>query len=329
MKVQRMVAVMVGVCGIAIVGCGSSGSSGSSGTSAQTSKQTYNVGLVLFASADETSSAAIKGYAEYATSKGWSTTTIDAQGSAEKAIAAMQNLLQKKVNLIVTTVFPAEGLAAGALAAKAAGVPVLSLGGGTGGGVQVSYDAGKTQGKMIAEKMVEETGGKGRLLVLGYKSGLPCIEREEELNAAKTGKSYEVTRDEIAIPGAVESGTKFTQAWLAKNPSNGQDMTIWACTDESALGAISAIKQVARKGIRIYGINGEPAALKAVENGEMTATVYLDAAGAGRQMAEHTPEYVAAGANATPINTPVPSVLVDKSTIAEVHQKYPQAFSGK
>jgi len=59
---------------------------------------------------------------------------IDAQGAPDKAIAAIQNLVQKKVNVIVTTVFPANSLAAGGLAAKAAGIPIASVGSGTGDG---------------------------------------------------------------------------------------------------------------------------------------------------------------------------------------------------
>lgn len=342
MKSKAFALVMAAVLACSVVaGCGGGSSSSTSAESnggeksgtqtepASASEESYNVGLVTFASADPTSSAAIKGYETYAKSKGWTTTTIDSQGSPDKAVAAIQNLLQKQVDLIVTTVWPPESLAAGAIAAEEAGVPILSFGGGTGEGVQVNYDAGVTQGKEIAELMVAETEGKGKLLELGYKSGLPCLEREEALEEAIAGKEYDVTRDEVTIPGQVEAGTKFAQAWLAQNAAGSENMTVWACFDDPGLGAISAINQEGRKGVRVYGVNGTPAAVAAVEAGEMTATIYLDVEGAGRLMAERTPEYVEAGVDAKPIDVPIPSALVDKNTLTKVKKKYPEAFAGE
>jgi len=311
----------------ALAACGSSSSSGTSGSSgtAVASGKKVSVGIVGFASADQTSQLAITGYRKIADQKGWQVTYVDPGGSADKAVAAMQNLVQKKVNIIVTAVFPASSLAGGAVAAKAAGIPVISLSGGTGTGVQINYDSGIQQGKDVARQLVTDTGGKGKLLVLGYKSGLPCIEREAGLTAALKSTSIEVTRDEVPIPGQVEASIGFTQAWLAKNPQTGDGLAVWGCFDDPALGAISAAASSGRQGVKIYGINGQPGAIKAVEAGTMTATIWLNAEAAGEDMANNTEKYITGGVNAAPADVAIPSILVSKDTVKSFLVQYPQS----
>ncbi|HEU0101956.1 MAG TPA: sugar ABC transporter substrate-binding protein [Mycobacteriales bacterium] len=306
-----------------LAACGSS-DDGGSGTTAEGSGK-VSVGIVGFASADQTSQLAITGYRKVADQKGWEVTYVDPGGSADKAVAAMQNLVQKKVDIIVTAVFPASSLAGGAVAAKAAGIPVVSLSGGTGTGVQVNYDSGIQQGKDVAKRLVADTGGKGKLLVLGYKSGLPCIEREAGLTEALKATSIAVTREEVPIPGQVEASIGFTQAWLAKNPQTGDGLAVWGCFDDPALGAVSAVASASRKDVKIYGINGQPGAIKAVEAGSMSATIWLNAEAAGEDMANNTEKYIAAGVDAPPADVAIPSILVASDTVKEFLTKYPQS----
>ena len=320
-------ALAAAACGGGSTGSGSSAVQAAA-TGAPVAKK-YSIGIVGFSSADPTSQAAIKGYMAAAQKRGWSVTYIDPQGSPDKAVAAMQNLVQKRVSMIVTVVFPAQSLAGGALAAKQAGIPVVSMSGGTGPGIQVNYDSGIEQGKDIARKLMTDTGGKGNLLILGYRSGLPCIEREAQLDKAIASASFRRARDEVPIPGQVAAATQFTQAWLAQHPADGQPMTVWACFDDPALGAIAAIQQAGRRGVRVYGINGSPAAIEAVKSGLLTATVYLDAYGAGQEMAQHTPQYIAAGVNAAPVNVSIPSVLVDRADLGAFLKRYPGAVNGQ
>ena len=330
-RVPWFVALVVAATAFVVIaaGCGSSSNNNSNGSATGSSSKSkkYTIGIVAFAGADPTSSLAIDGVKNVAKQKGWSVSYIDPNGEADKAVAAMQDLVQKKVDLMMVTVFPAKALAAGAIAAKAAGIPIVSLSGGLGNGIQTNYDSGIQQGQDIAARMVKDMGGKGDLLALGYKSGLPCIEREAGLDSALKGTSIKETRDEVPIPGQVEAGTRFTAAWLAKHPADGQPKAIWACFDDPALGAISAVQSAGRKDVKIYGINGQPAAIKAIERGQMTATVFLDAYKAGQLVAENAPRFVAGGTNAKPQNLPVPSIIVDKDTVKGFLKKYPNAIN--
>jgi ABC-type sugar transport system substrate-binding protein len=332
MELRKLgVAVLAAACLLA-AGCGSdSDDSDSSATAAggsANSGKKYNIGIVAFAAADQTSSQAIAGYKAEAARLGYKVTVVDPQGSVDKAVGAMQDLVQKRVDLMMVTVFPSTSLTAGLRAAKAANIPVVSLSGGIADGVQVNYDSGVAAGKKLADQLVTETGGKGDLLALGYRSGLPCIGREKSLDGALGATSIKKTRNEVPIPGQVEASTQFTQAFLAKHKASGEGLAVWGCFDDPSLGAIAAIKQAGRKDIKVYGINGQPAALKAIQDKTMNATVWLDVTGAGTEIAKNTAKYVDAGVDAKPVDTPVPDELVTQENVDQFLADHPDALKG-
>lgn len=325
MKILKVAALLVATVCLPVAGCSAAKDSGGAGSSSSSS---YKIGIVEFSAADQTSQQAIAGYQAAAKKNGWAVTTIDPGGSTDKAVGAIQDMVQKKVDLIVVTVFPSTSLTAGLIAAKAANIPVISLSGGLTDGVQLNYDSGTAQGKTLAEELVKETGGKGDLLVLGYSSGLPCIGREKSLNTALKSTSIAVTRNEVPIPGQVEASTQFAQAFLAKHPDVGAGLAVWGCFDDPALGAIAAIKQSGRTGVKVFGINGQPGAIKAIQDGDMDATVYLDVAAAGADMAKQTPAIIKAGVSAKGKEAPVPSTLVTQATVSQFLKDHPDALQG-
>jgi len=321
MNVRRMGFGFVAAIALTVTAaCGSSDSGGSSGGG-----RVYTIGIVKFASSDETSEAAIAAFRAEAKAKGWETTAVDPQGAVEKAIGAMQAFVQKDVDLIVTAVFPGETLTAGAQAAKAARIPVISIAGGTADGIQANLDAGVAVGAPVAKQLVDDMGGTGELLVMGYKSGLPCIGREQALDDAIKGTSIKVTRNEVPIPGQVEGGAQFAQAWLAKHPKSDTPLAIWGCFDDPSLGAVSAAKAAGRSDVKIYGMNGTPAAIKAIEAGDMRATGYVQVAAASKQFADLVPEFVEGGVDAEPRDIEMTTTLVTTDNIADFFKEFPEA----
>ncbi len=309
-------------------GTGNGGASGGQAATAASSTAHYKIGVVEFSSADPTSVGAVNGYKAEAQKLGYSVSVVDANGSADSAVAAMQDFVQQKVDMVITEVFPSSGLAAGAEAAKAAGIPVVSLAGGTADGIETNWDAGYAQGQAVAGHLVSDMGGKGALLELTYHSGLPCVDRQRALTDALKGTSIAVSADEVPIPGQVQGGTNFAQAWLAQHPGSGQALAVWGCFDDPAMGAIAAIEQAGRSGIKVYGINGTSTALKAVQDGQMTATVWLDVQAAGTDIADKTAQYIHAGVDSAPSSVPIPFSLVDKSNVASFLASHPGALSG-
>jgi ribose transport system substrate-binding protein len=332
MELRKFGAAVLAVGCLLAAGCGSSSDDNDSAATAAggaaDSGKKYNVGIVAFAAADQTSSQAIAGYKAEAAKLGYEVTVVDPQGSVDKAVGAMQDLVQKRVDLMMVTVFPSTSLTAGLRAAKAADIPVVSLSGGLADGVQVNYDSGVAAGKPVADQIMTDTGGKGDLLALGYRSGLPCIGREQSLDAAIKGSGIKKSREEVPIPGQVEASTQFTQAFLAKHKSGGEGLAVWGCFDDPSLGAIAAIKQAGRKDVKVYGVNGQPAALKAIQDKTMNATVWLDVTGAGTEIAKNTDKYVKAGVDAKAVDTPVPYELVTQENVDTFLSDHPDALKG-
>jgi len=323
---------VVGALAAAAAGCGSS-SPASSASASSTSKSAssagskYTIGLVPFSGEEPTSMAAMHGIEAVARQMGWSTTLIDPGGVTAQSVAAIQTLVEKHVNLIVSTVFPANSLAAGVLAAKAAGIPVIAAGGSTGAGVEANWDVGKEDGKILVAELAAVTHGQGNLLVFQYTPGVACDEREATLKQyLKTAHYSSVTYDEVPIPGQVQAGYKFGQAWLASHSGQG---AIFGCFDDPTVGALAAIKQAGRTDITTFGVDGSPAALSAVRAGTMTATVWINGYGLGEQMAAAIPGLVKRGVNVSPLEEAAPAVLVDQSNIASFLKEYPSAMSGQ
>jgi ribose transport system substrate-binding protein len=331
--IRRVVLCAVaGALAAAAAGCGSSSptssaSASSTGKSAGSTGTAYKIGLVPFSGEEPTSMAAMHGIEAVAKQKGWSTTLIDPGGVTAKSVAAIQTLVEKHVNLIVSTVFPANSLAAGVLAAKAAGIPVIAVGGSTGPGVEANWDVGKADGKLLVAELEAVTHGQGNLLAFQYTPGVACDEREATLKQYLKSAHYSsVTYDEVPIPGQVQAGYKFGQAWLASHSGQG---AIWGCFDDPTVGALAAIKQAGQAGITTFGVDGSPAALSAVRAGTMTATIWINGYGLGEQMAAAIPQLIKRGVNASPLEEAAPAVLVDKSNIASFLKEYPSAMSGQ
>jgi len=319
---------VLGIVALAMVlsACGESAGGATSSTGHK-----YTIGMIQFSGTDQTSQLLLRGYEAKAHELGYKVTSIDPQGSADKAVAAMQTLVQKGVDMIVVTVFPSTQLTAGLMAAKSAKIPVISLGGGPAIGVQAAWTSDKIAGKSIAEKLMADTGGKGSLLVLNYTASTPCVDRQGELTAAIKGTELasSVKREEVPVPGQVAAGTQFAQAFLAKNQASTNPLVIWACWDDPALGAVTAVKQAHRTDVKIYAINGQAGAVKAVQDGEMTATYWIDVETGGQKVAEETKKYIEAGVDAKPEEVAVPGVLVTADTVEQFVKEHPDVLTVK
>jgi ribose transport system substrate-binding protein len=275
------------VAAIALSACSSSASSSGGGGGGG---KTRTLGIVRFSGDDVYSNSALQGAADYATKHGWKVSVVDAHGSVDQANSAMTNLVTRGVSALVVSVFPSTALAAGANAAKQSNVPVANWGGALGTGVLFAADTGL--GDPIAKKVVADMKGTGELLVLGYKPGLPCQDREKALDDAVKATNIKLTEQQITIPGQVNSAAQATQAWAAAHPKGSSPLGVWSCFDDPATGAVSALQQLGRKDVLTYGLNGTPEALNLVKQGRLTATEWIDGPGEGNDLAKTLDDYL-------------------------------------
>jgi len=98
----------------------------------------------------------------------------------------------------------------------------------------------------VLEKMVADLGGKGDLLVLAYRTGEVCRNREVLLDQI-VAKSPEikVTKKRSSHSRIFEDGAQYPTLGLRPIRRRRQSR-IWGCWDDPAIGAIGSLRQQGR-----------------------------------------------------------------------------------
>lgn len=305
--------------GLGISGCStpSPASSGGSGAGGNAPKSKL-LGIVSITANEAGNALAIRGATAAAKKAGWTVEVVDAQGDAAKANAAMSTFAGKKAGMIFNLVFPATSLATGLAAAKSAGIPVASWGGGPGNGVVMWTGNGGPYATQSATAMAKDMNGKGSVLALNYHGGQVCIDREKAFDQVLTKyPNISVRKEEVGIPGFLQDASKFTTAWLSSHPAGSGNLAVWGCWDDPTLGAVSAIRQLGRTDVKTYGNAGSITGINAVKDGQMTATAYEEGYKEGEAMFTTTLQAIEAGSSWKPKNVPVPGTLVTKDNVDE------------
>jgi ribose transport system substrate-binding protein len=285
------------------------------------------LGLVSITATEDNNQRFIKAATAEAEKLGWQVSVIDAQGSADAANAAIENLVQRKASAIVDMVFPVTSVGAGVAAANAAHIPIGTWGGGMGPGIAAVNGSGGPMATPIIEMLAKDIGGKGSLLELTYHTGKVCRDREEVADGilAKS-PDIKLTKNEVHIPGFFQDGAQYATAWLAAHPAGSGPLAIWGCWDDPALGAISALRQQARTDVKVYGENGNAQAMEALQRKLMNATAWQDSASEGVVMTHTLVEASKVGANWQPKSVEVPAVVVTQDNVADFVKQHPEAL---
>jgi ribose transport system substrate-binding protein len=292
--------------------------------SASMAQESKLLGIVSIAATEANNVRYIAGAQAAAKGLGWQVSVIDAAGSADQANAAIQNFAQRGAGAIVDMVFPASSIGAGLAAAKDAGVPVVTWGGGLGGSIAATNGSGGPMAEPVINKMVEDLGGKGSVLALTYHTGEVCRNREVVLDGILAKHpDIKVTKNEVRIPGYFEDGAQYANAWLASHPAGDEKLAIWGCWDDPAIGAIGSLRSQGRDDVMVYGVNGNAQALENIKNGHMVATGWEDSYTEGYNMLKLMADIKAAGAGWTPKAVEVPAVLVTKDTVEDFLKQHP------
>ena len=297
------------------------------GSAASTGTANKLLGIVTITATDANNARVIAGATAAAEAAGWKVEVVDAAGKADAANSAITNFVSKKAGMIFDLVFPVTSLGAGLNAARSAGIPVASWGGGLAEGVVMTTGDGAPFAVPATKALLEKIGTTGSVLALTYRTGEVCRAREVAFDALVSKvPGVKVQKEEVTIPGFLQDGAKYATAWLAGHPKGSGNLAIWGCWEDPTLGAISALKQAGRTDVLTYGINGSATAIKAVQAGDLTATVYEDGTTEGRTMFETVLEAIAAGASWKQKTVDVPGILVTSDTVEAFIAKHPEAL---
>lgn len=215
-----------------------------------------------------------------AAKRGYRLVVTDAQGQTAKQVSDVEDLIARRVKVILLAPREYQGLAPALQAARQAKIPVILLdreAAGTPGQDYVTFLGSNfvEQGQRAAEWLARTTNGTATVVELTGTPGSSV--------AVDRAKGF---RDELAKhPGmkvvASQTGdfsrAKGQQVMQNLAQSLGRGFTaVYAHNDEMALGAIEALKAAGRvpgKDVIVVSVDGERAALEAIVRGELGATV--------------------------------------------------------
>jgi ribose transport system substrate-binding protein len=211
---------------------------------------------------------------------------LDAQDKADKQVSDLEDLMQRKVKVILVNPTDAAAVVPAIQAANQAGIPVITVDRAASGGKVAFHIASDNVagGKLAAEFACKALGGKGKMVELeGIPGSSAARDRGKGFNdamKASCGGVSIVARQTANFDRA--QGLSVMENVLQAQPAID---AVFAHNDEMALGALQAIKGSKRK-IRVVGFDATDDAVKAVNACEMAATVAQQPSEMGRLAVE-------------------------------------------
>ncbi|WP_226082423.1 substrate-binding domain-containing protein [Mycetocola spongiae] len=199
----------------------------------------------------------------------WNSANLDVATQATQ----VDQYINQKVDAILINPVQADSLSPQVNAAKNAGIPVIdvntSLSGVTlDGSVQPDDVAA---GEQEAQMMVDALGGTGKVVILeGPLGGSSQIDRGKGIdNVLAKNPGIEVLAKDTANWKRDESVNKMKN-WIS---AFGDEIDgVISQNDDMGLGAVQALKESGKTGVKVVGIDGIEDGLNAVKNGEFIGT---------------------------------------------------------
>lgn len=242
--------------------------------------------------------------------------TADAAHDVSKQISDIEDMIQKKIDILLINPADSVGAEAAVLAAKKAGVVVVAIDAQANGPIDSfvgskNYDAGFIAGESLAAAL----GNKGNVAILDGIPVVPILERVRGFEAAM--KKHPDIKILTKLNGKQERDTAMsvTENMLQSNPTlNG----IFSVNDVGSLGALAAIQSAGRD-VKLVSVDGSPEAVAEIAKGN---TPFIATAaqfprdqvriGLGIALAKYW------GAN-IPATIPVDVKLIDKTNAKDFH----------
>ena len=197
---------------------------------------------------------------------------VDAQDDTAKQISGIEDLIQKKVSVILINPTDSDAIVTAVESANKANSPVITVDRAANGGEVVTHIASDNVngGKMAGEYILKALGDKGNLVELQGIAGTSAAnDRGQGFHDAVDGKDgVKVIASQPADFDRAK-GLSVMENILQGNKDIG---AVFAHNDEMALGALQAIQASGQK-ILVVGFDATDDAVKAVNDGQMAATV--------------------------------------------------------
>ncbi len=208
---------------------------------------------------------------------GWQASVFDIAGDPTKVPGAVDTFVTQKVDAIWAYALPGAALGESFQAAVDANIPVVSLASGLFAGVShlVEFNEWVSSAR-IALYIAQRMNFEGKVAMLNFQ-GLEALAVRGIVAREVLGRyeGIEIVEDlEVKVPGQTDDANAKTAALLGRYPDL---KAVWCGWSDVALGANAAVKASSRKDVFVTSIDGVPAELDAIRNGDpLSATCCND-----------------------------------------------------
>ncbi|MGC3955934.1 MAG: substrate-binding domain-containing protein [Propionicimonas sp.] len=321
-SVKRLIAVAAAIATTTLAACSSTPtSSPSAGPSSGGGGEQKVIGLAVANLQANFFNQIRQSVEAAAAEQGVKVVVADAGGDSEKQVSQIQDLITQQVDALIYIPAGATAATVPVREAKAAGIPVVTVDrnpDGAPGDTFIATDS-VAAAKALAEWVVKETGGEGKLGVIQGQIGTtPELARDEGFKAGLEGsKIVEVAR-QASDGWHQDEGHDIAQDMLQAHPEIN---IIFGRADALALGAAQAARQANRTDILIVGFDGDTAGLEAVRDGVIAATMTQKTQYMG-QLALESALKLAAGEQ-VPAEQLQPAELTTKENVGPFIEQHP------
>ncbi|WP_410499890.1 D-ribose ABC transporter substrate-binding protein [Chitinibacter sp. S2-10] len=266
--------LLIGLLATGLIACSKQGPETQTASEpAAAASATLSVGLAISTQNNPFFVALRDGADAEAKAQGVTLITVDAQDDSAKQISNIEDLIQKKVQVILINPTDSSAVAGVVKEALKAGIKVVSLDRSVNGAEVNAHIASDNVagGKMAADFLLEKIGGKGNIVELeGIPGSSAARERGQGFHSVIDGKADVKLAAKQAADFDRAKGLTVMENILQGN----KDVKgVFAHNDEMALGALKAIEAAGLKGVVVVGFDATPDAVNAVKAGQLAATV--------------------------------------------------------
>ena len=199
---------------------------------------------------------------------GWTVDVVDTAGDMGAFASRLEDATTKKPSAIVLVSVDPKQTQAQVDAAKAAGIPVVTIDGAKNPSVALNVTSDNyAMGEMMTKYLFDQLGGKGNIVRFFYSAHPGVHQRELALDAAlKANPGIKQVADHyVQVPGQVDDSRSAMDAMLLAHPGPGAINGVWAGWDEPGIGAELSLEAANRKDIIITGVDGNPQAIDLIK----------------------------------------------------------------
>ncbi len=259
---------MLGAAVIGVTGCGSSDKKDAGAAASGAKKVT--IGFAVSTQNNPFFVTMAKSVEEQAKKANVDVKIVDAQNDPAKQSNDVTDLIESKVDVLIINPVDSAAISNSVIAANQAKIPVITVDRSSDKGEVTTHIASNNVkgGEMAADYIVKKLGEAAPVLELeGIPGASATRERGEGFHKLADQKLKVLAKQSANFDRT--QGLTVAENMLQANPDA---KAIFAHNDEMALGAIGAAKSAGAK-LLIVGFDGTADGLKAIQDGDMAATI--------------------------------------------------------